>query len=113
MCNAESTDLESSSLLMSRNFACEGVLLMYSWFDDDDDDEEEEMMTTYFSFSSSFMNQAMPGLFCPQEEYAGPFILTECVRCFVFFMGCMIEFSLDSICLPFVACEISIVNWSL
>jgi hypothetical protein len=38
MCDAESIDLESSSLLMSRNFACEG------WFDDDDDGggEEEE-----------------------------------------------------------------------
>jgi hypothetical protein len=51
----------------------------------------------------------MHGLFHPPEEYAGPSILTVGVLCFVFFLGCMLEFSSESAYLPFVAHDISIV----
>jgi hypothetical protein len=109
MYNAESIDLDSSSLLMGSNFACEGILLTYSWYDaivDDDEEEEMKTMTTYFSFS--FVDQAMPGLFHPLEEYAGPSILTEGVLRFVFFLGCMIEFLSESV-FYFIACDLKFI----
>lgn len=45
------------------------------------------------------------------EEYAGPSILTVGVQCFVLFLCCMLEYSWESLHLPFVAHDISIVIW--
>jgi hypothetical protein len=44
----------------------------------------------------------MLGLFRPLEEYVGPSILTVGALCFVVLLGCMLTFSLESVCLPFV-----------
>jgi hypothetical protein len=59
------------------------------------------------------MDYARRGMFCPLEVYADLSISAVVVLCFVFFLGCMLEFSSESACLPFVARDISIVIWSL
>jgi hypothetical protein len=46
-------------------------------------------------------------LFCPLEDYVDPSILSEGILCFIFFFGCLIEFSLESAGLLFIARDIS------
>jgi hypothetical protein len=53
----------------------------------------------------------MRGLFHPLEEYAGPSILLVGVLYFIFFLDCMLELSLESVRLPFIARDISTVIW--
>jgi hypothetical protein len=55
----------------------------------------------------------MRDLFRPFEECAGPSILTMGTLCFFFLLGCMLEFSSESGCLPFVAGDISNMIWIL
>jgi hypothetical protein len=55
----------------------------------------------------------MRGLFRPLYEHATPSILTVGVLYFVFFLGCMLEFSSESARLPFAARNVSSVICSL
>jgi hypothetical protein len=51
----------------------------------------------------------MFGLFRPLDEYVGPAILNVGALCFVFFLGCMLKFTLEFVCLPFVERDISCI----
>jgi hypothetical protein len=55
----------------------------------------------------------MLGLFRPLEENVGPSILTVGAPRFVFFLGSMLTFFLELVCLPFVERDISTVIWIL
>jgi hypothetical protein len=60
-----------------------------------------------------FLDQVIRGLFQPLEEYADLFDLTVGGLHFVFSLGFMLEFSLEIVCFPFIARDISIVIWIL
>jgi hypothetical protein len=51
----------------------------------------------------------MLSLFLPFEEYVGPTVLTVGVLYFVFLLSCMLTFSLEFVCLPFVEHDLSTV----
>jgi hypothetical protein len=55
----------------------------------------------------------MCDLFGPLEEYADLSILTVVIPCFIVFHGCMIEFSSEFVCLPFIVHDMSIMIWIL
>jgi hypothetical protein len=52
----------------------------------------------------------MLGLFRPLEDYVGPSILTVVALCSVAFLGCMLKFSSEFVCLPFVERDISTIS---
>jgi hypothetical protein len=59
------------------------------------------------------MDWAMFGLFRPLEEYVVPPILTVGALCFVIFLGFMLNYSLEVVCLPFAERDISTPIWIL
>jgi hypothetical protein len=60
-----------------------------------------------------FTDQAMLGLFRPDEKHVSPTILTAGALGFFDVLGCMLKFSLESACLPFLEHDISTMIWIL
>jgi hypothetical protein len=67
------------------------------------------LVTQFETIIIIFRDYVMRGLFRPLEEYACPSILDVVYLCFIFLLGCMLEFSSVSACVPFVACDICTV----
>jgi hypothetical protein len=51
----------------------------------------------------------MLGLVRRLEEHVGSSVLNVGALCFMFFLGCMLKFSSEFVCLPLVGCDVPTV----